>query len=58
MTNITGGWSEYSCEIDNEAKNVFEKAVTVLGVSYQPVAVAKQVVAGLNYSFFCNAKVR
>nr|WP_306345609.1 hypothetical protein [Vibrio aerogenes] len=27
------------------------------GVVYSPVAVASQVIAGMNYQFFCNSKV-
>jgi hypothetical protein len=52
-----GGWSPYSCHMDEEAKAVFKKAFEdFVGVKYSPVAVATQVVAGMNYSFFCNAQ--
>lgn len=55
---ISGGWSTFSCDISKETADVFAKALSELrGVSYTPVAVATQVVAGTNYSFFCNAKV-
>ncbi|NES71347.1 MAG: hypothetical protein F6K24_42150 [Okeania sp. SIO2D1] len=53
-----GGWSPYSSDITPEASKVFHKAMDdFYGVSYEPVAFATQIVAGINYSFFCNAKV-
>ena len=55
-SNMAGGWTTYSTEISAEAKNAFDKAVDLVGVRYTPVAVATQVVAGVNYNFFCNAK--
>jgi hypothetical protein len=52
-----GGWSTYNSEITDEATEVFETVTQgLVGVSYEPVAFATQVVAGTNYSFFCNAK--
>ncbi len=55
---IAGGWSTYSTHFSSEAKAAFEEATKGLtGVSYSPVAVAEQVVAGKNYRFFCNAQV-
>lgn len=54
---IAGGWSEYTASISAEDMKVFNDALNGLfGVNYIPVAVAKQVVAGVNYSFFCNKK--
>lgn len=54
---IAGGWSEYTASISAEDMNVFNDALHgLVGVNYMPVAVAKQVVAGVNYSFFCNKK--
>ena len=54
---MSGGWTPYTTEISAESKSVFEKAIKVLlGVTYTPLAVATQVVAGTNFSFFCNAK--
>jgi len=53
---IPGGWSVYTTNISKEDKQVFETAVKLVGVKYEPLAVAKQVVAGTNYSFFCNAQ--
>jgi hypothetical protein len=53
---MPGGWTPYSCVISPEAKKVFDTALKGLtGVGYTPVAAATQVVAGINYSFFCNA---
>lgn len=54
---LLGGWTTYSCKLSDDAKKVFKKAFKdFVGVSYTPVAVATQVVAGVNYSFFCNAQ--
>ena len=53
-----GGWSDFNVTMTKEAKNVFEEALTgIAGVSYTPLAYATQIVAGMNYQFFCNAKV-
>jgi hypothetical protein len=59
MTNVMpGGWSPYGCKISKEAAEIF-KALTkdLVGVNYEAVACATQVVAGTNYSFFCNSQV-
>jgi len=57
MAQIVGAYSPYSCPMDEEAKEVFKKAFEgFVGVKYSPVAVATQVVAGMNYSFFCNSQ--
>ena len=54
---LSGGWTPFSCKITKEASEVFEAVVgSLVGVSYSPVAFATQIVAGTNYSFFCNAK--
>jgi hypothetical protein len=54
---IPGGWTAYTTAISSDAKKVFETAFKgFVGVNYTPLAVATQVVAGTNYSFFCNAK--
>ncbi len=58
VTTMPGGWSDYTCDISLEAKGAFKIALESLrGVDYTPVAFAQQVVAGMNYSFFCNSKV-
>lgn len=55
---LSRGWSSFSCDISPEARQVFEAACSELvGMSYKPVAVATQIVAGKDYSFFCNAKI-
>lgn len=55
MTNA-GGWSVYTSDISSEAGTAFDQALKgQVGVTYAPVAVAQQVVAGMNYRFFCNA---
>ena len=54
---LLGAYSPYTCEISKEAKEAFAQAIRViLGVEYSPVAVSSQVVAGMNYKFFCNTK--
>ena len=53
---LAGGWGAYSADISSEAQTAFNKAFEgFLGVTYTPLAVASQVVSGMNYSFFCNA---
>ncbi len=54
-TQLVGAYSPYTCEISAQAKQAFSEAMKgILGVSYSPVAVSSQVVAGMNYNFFCN----
>lgn len=55
---MVGGYTTYSCEISEEAKASFEEAMAnFTGVVYNPVAVASQIVSGINYRFFCNARI-
>ncbi len=58
MANVAdapGAWSAYAV-VSDEARAVFKQAINgLVGVTYTPVAFASQVVAGLNYSFLCNA---
>jgi len=58
-TNLSvGGWTPYSTTISSDAQKVFDAVIKpLMGVHYTPLAVATQVVAGLNYRFFCNYKV-
>lgn len=57
VQEAVGAFTTFSCELTQEAKNVFDKAFEgFVGVHYTPVAVSTQVVAGTNYAFFCNAK--
>lgn len=52
-----GAFSPYTCNISPQAQASFEEATkALLGVSYSPVAVSQQVVAGINYKFFCNSR--
>ncbi len=52
-----GGWSDWTSPVDAESQQVFNKATEgLLGVKYTATAVSRQVVAGMNYMFKCNAK--
>jgi hypothetical protein len=54
---MLGAFSPYSCDISKESKAAFDEALKgLLGVKYTPVAVSQQVVAGMNYHFFCNTE--
>ncbi len=56
-SNLVGAFSPYSCKISGEAEGAFKEALNgILGVTYSPVAVSQQVVAGMNYKFFCNTQ--
>ncbi len=58
METKPGGWTPYVTPIPAEDLEVFKKALHgLVGVNYSPLAVAKQVVSGMNYRFFCNAHV-
>lgn len=53
---MLGAWTEFSCDISAQAQAAFDEAIgEIVGVTYSPVAVASQVVKGMNYAFFCNA---
>lgn len=54
--SLVGGYTPFRC-INAEDQKIFDQVQFPLGVSYTPVAVATQPVAGINYNFFCNAKV-
>ncbi len=57
-STMVGAFSTFSCNMDNQATNAFNEALEgFVGVKYSPVAVSQQVVAGMNYRFFCNAKM-
>lgn len=57
-TNLAGGWTSYSTQISKEAQNAFNEALkNHTGVHYTPLAVASQVVAGINYRFLCDAQI-
>ncbi|WP_298904297.1 hypothetical protein [uncultured Psychroserpens sp.] len=56
-SNLVGAYSPYSCTISKEATSAFNEALDgLLGVTYTPVAVSEQLVAGTNYKFFCNTE--
>lgn len=56
QNTMPGGWSAYTCQISSEAQAAFTEATSgLMGVQYSAVAVSQQVVAGMNYKFFCNA---
>ncbi len=50
-----GGWSEYE-PLTDEEKTIFQTCMTLKGVDYTPMLVAKQLVAGYNYRYFCMTK--
>ncbi len=59
MSNTTaslGSYTPFSADISADDKAIFVSAFeNFVGVNYEPIAVATQVVAGTNYAFFCNA---
>lgn len=58
MGKLVGGWKPYTTDIDEESMSIFHQVTSdLIGVDYELVAVAKQLVSGMNYSFFCNARV-
>lgn len=57
QTTMAGGWSQFRFELSENDRHVFKTALHgLVGVGYTPVAVAHQVVAGMNYSFLCKAQ--
>jgi hypothetical protein len=57
-TIVPGGWSAYSAKISEEAISAFAEALKGhVGVNYTPLAVASQVVNGVNYHFLCDAQI-
>lgn len=56
MEQGPGSWSKFEC-LTPEDKAVFDAVKMPLGVAYEPVAVKRQLVSGMNYDFLCNAKV-
>jgi len=51
-----GGWSDFLL-LDGHDVEIFQKAMQgLVGMNYTPVLVAKQVVNGMNYRFFCATK--
>jgi len=57
VNTIPGSWSTYIYDISSQANEAFKIALEgMVGINYSPIAFAQQVVTGMNYSFFCNAK--
>lgn len=57
MKNLDGGFTEFR-EITEEEKQMFDKVMKgIVGMVQIPLAVATKVVAGVNYTFLCNAKI-
>jgi len=56
---IVGGWTEVNSDMTEELQTIFDKAMEGLtGVGYTAKKLlAKQLVAGMNYKFLCDAKV-
>lgn len=53
---MIGVWTKYSCNISDEERKIFDEALDdLIGVEYEPVAVATQESAR-NFSFFCNSQ--
>lgn len=53
----TKTWSGFDVKISDKAREVFNKALDgVTGISYNPVAVATQVISGVDYCFFCSTE--
>ncbi len=54
---MPGAYTPFHC-VDADEKKLFNEVMDkFVGVGYDPVAVATQVVAGTNYKYFCNAKI-
>ncbi|MFI3240511.1 MAG: hypothetical protein R3Y22_07990 [Bacteroidales bacterium] len=54
-SHLAGGWSEFM-QINSDEMGVFEQATAqLLGVTYHPTEVSKQIVSGMNYRFRCTA---
>lgn len=50
-----GGWGEYE-PLTDEEKAIFQSCMTQVGMDYIPMLVAKQLVAGYNYRYYCMTK--
>lgn len=52
---ITGGYTKFR-PLNEEEQAIFDEATKgIVGVDYEPLLVATQVVAGTNYKYICNA---
>jgi hypothetical protein len=53
---MLGAWTSFNFNINPSDVAVFETSLSgLVGVGYKPLAVATQVVAGVNYCFLCQA---
>lgn len=53
-----GAWTTFTKDISEKEFDIFKQVTENLdGVQYTPIAVATQVVAGINYKFLCNGKI-
>lgn len=52
-TTTAGAWGSIHIPTSEERTLFAEVQKTLLGVSYSPIAVQSQVVAGMNYRFYC-----
>lgn len=49
---LPGGYTDWEFPLDSDAQKVFDAALKgIMGVGYQPLAFAKQVIAGYRYAF-------
>jgi predicted secreted protein len=55
--NLLGGWTAFA-PVDKDSAGVLQEALQGFsGTGYTPLLVAKQLVAGTNYLFVCNARI-
>ncbi len=52
---VLGGWGEYETVTEKD-KEIFDACMTIKGVEYIPIVVAKQLVNGEKMRFFCMTK--
>ncbi|WXR62040.1 hypothetical protein WG909_02120 [Peptostreptococcaceae bacterium AGR-M142] len=55
---MVGAWTKFRTNLSDSDKKVFSRAMDgIMGVNYEPIAVATEVVEGTNYRFFCNSQI-
>lgn len=54
---MPGGWTTFRSLSDSDQAVFREATSQLLGVKYEPLLVRTQVVAGMNYEYYCLAKV-
>lgn len=55
MDTITGSWTKFRVVTDEDVEIFKEATERLVGVTYEPLIVSTQIVAGTNYKFICNA---